>query len=664
MSKPIVISVLGDVRDLTSKLDAGESRLGRFGSTAGKVGRVAAAGLLVAGAAVVALGVSSVKHASDAQQSLGATETVFGKYADTVVAKSGQAARSVGLSANAYRENSNLLGSLLKNQGVATDQLAGKTESLISTSADLAATYGGTTTTAVEAMSAAYKGEFNQLEKYGISLKASTITAELAARGQDKLTGAALDAAKQQATTDLITRQAGDAIGAFGRESGTLANQQQVLGAQVENLQAKVGTLLLPVLTSLATFANNTLLPGLEALGPPIAAFASVVAEQAGPVLATFGAFLMTTVVPALVSLGGFITSTVLPALGQLGGFLAANVLPVLVSVGGFVTGSLVPALAAFGGFIIGTVVPAAITLGATIASNLAPIITTLGDVIRTRVVPAATLIVAKFREWQPALLTVATGVGKVIGFVYTLASAILGKVLPPVIRFAGFLLATLVPVLLTVVGGVIKTVAAVVSFGGALIGGIAAAGRFAAGILDKIGAATRYVAGIPGKALAALGDLGGLLLNAGAQLVQGLIDGISNKIQAVKDKMSELASAVKGFFPGSPVKEGPLTSWNNGGAGTRLVDGLITGLDGRRTALRGALSRVADTVAATTLPTLALDAGMNRRGTFTAAAGTAGRFAPQRLTLELTAEQLHELERGRRLAVDLRAYTNAGGTL
>jgi hypothetical protein len=40
----------------------------------------------------------------------------------------------------------------------------------------------------------------------------------------------------------------------------------------------------------------------------------------------------------------------------------------------------------------------------------------------------------------------------------------------------------------------------------------------------------------------------------------------------------------VKGFLPGSPVREGPLVSWNNGGAGRRLgqllADGMLASTD------------------------------------------------------------------------------------
>lgn len=68
-------------------------------------------------------------------------------------------------------------------------------------------------------------------------------------------------------------------------------------------------------------------------------------------------------------------------------------------------------------------------------------------------------------------------------------------------------------------------------------------------------------------------------LYNAGSELVQGLINGITAKIGALTAKMSELASKIKGYLPGSPVKTGPLTSWNNGGAGKRLVGLLADGM-------------------------------------------------------------------------------------
>lgn len=251
---------------------------GAMGSLKSSVGGFArewgALGALAAGAGLAKLMGSSIKAASDAQQSMGATESVFGKAADSVIKKSNGAATAYGLSANQYRESANLIGSLFKNQGVATDQLAGKTDSMVKLGGDLAATFGGTTKEAVEALGSAFKGEFDPLEKYGVSLKESTVSSEAmrlanvkSKKEWDGLTTAQQSAYKQQATTALIMKQSTSAAGAFGRESNTLADQQQRLAAQWENLKSSLGTMFLPVLTKVVGFLAGDALTAVKNFG-------------------------------------------------------------------------------------------------------------------------------------------------------------------------------------------------------------------------------------------------------------------------------------------------------------------------------------------------------------------------------------------------------------
>src|SRR5690606_26788794 len=83
----------------------------------------------------------------------------------------------------------------------------------------------------------------------------------------------------------------------------------------------------------------------------------------------------------------------------------------------------------------------------------------------------------------------------------------------------------------------------------------------------------------------------GSLLYNAGRTLIQGLVNGILSKIGDVAGAIGKVAGKVKNFLPGSPVKEGPLKSWNNGGAGKRLVGLLVQGLKaGEKDAEKGAI--------------------------------------------------------------------------
>lgn len=278
-------------------LEKGLARSSKSISTwANRAKKAAAVGLAVAGAAAVKFGIDSVQAASAAQQSIGATQTVYGKYAKQVVRDSNRAANAVGLSANAYRESANLIGSLMGNQGVATDQLAGKSKQLIGVAADLAATFGGTTKEAVDALASAMRGEFEMVERYGISIKQVDVNARLAAKGQDKLTGNSKRLALQQALTAEIMSQSARAQGQFARESDTLAGQQQRLAARFENLQAKVGKLLLPVLTDLTSWASREGIPALQRLvdwvkdnEDEIGRFAGTVRDTALPPLKLFG---------------------------------------------------------------------------------------------------------------------------------------------------------------------------------------------------------------------------------------------------------------------------------------------------------------------------------------------------------------------------------------
>jgi phage-related protein len=102
---------------------------------------------------------------------------------------------------------------------------------------------------------------------------------------------------------------------------------------------------------------------------------------------------------------------------------------------------------------------------------------------------------------------------------------------------------------------------------------------RLVDSIRTAIGKVGDFLKGLPGKIKGWIGDLSHVLFDAGAKLIQGLIDGITSKIKAVGDAVGNIAGKVKGFMPGSPIKEGPLVTWNDGGAGKRLVGLLADGL-------------------------------------------------------------------------------------
>lgn len=351
MAGPIVVSIVGDNRKLSSAVDSSQSKLSKLGGFAKGAGLAVAAGVAVAGAAVVKLGVDSVKAASDSQQSLGATQTVFGKYADTVIRRSKDAAKSIGVSANEYRELSNVVGASLTGAGLSTEKAAGLTDKLNKRAADLAATFGGKTSEAVSAFSSLLRGEADPIERYGISVKQSDVNARLAAKGQDELTGSALKQAEMQARLDLAMQQSNKTAGAFGRESGTLANRQQVLGAMFEDVKAKIGAGLLPILTRLADLAITHVIPAFERFGPPVMAAAAAFGRSLAPVLENAGRVIGRHVVPAVRDAGEKFREwqpTIMKIVRA-----AGDVLKALQPVAGFLAGAMIRAVTTAIGILI-----------------------------------------------------------------------------------------------------------------------------------------------------------------------------------------------------------------------------------------------------------------------------------------------------------------------
>jgi phage-related protein len=184
---------------------------------------------------------------------MGAVDSVFGKSAATIKGWAAAAADSVGLAATEYANMAAIVGAQLGNLGIPHDKVLGKTKNLIKMGADLAATYGGTTKEAVEALSSALRGETDPIERYAIGVKQADVNARMLHDGTDKLTGSAFKAAKTNALLALITGQGAKAAGQFARESDSLAGAQQRSAAQFENSKAAIGQALLPAMTALTS---------------------------------------------------------------------------------------------------------------------------------------------------------------------------------------------------------------------------------------------------------------------------------------------------------------------------------------------------------------------------------------------------------------------------
>ena len=241
------LRIVGDVKDATSSLNTMQTK------TKGFMGGIKGiAGGFLAGVAVdqvIQFGAETVGMASNVEQSVGAVESIYKGFSDGVIESSNSAAEAVGLSKGEYLELATTLGGQLKNAGVPLEDIAGQTDGLIRQASDLAATYGGTTAEAVEALGSAIRGEADPAERYALNLKQSALAAEAQEEGITKAGEAMDDTQRIQALLSLTAEQGADAQGAFARESDTLAGKQQRLGAQFDNVKTTIGQALLPVVS-------------------------------------------------------------------------------------------------------------------------------------------------------------------------------------------------------------------------------------------------------------------------------------------------------------------------------------------------------------------------------------------------------------------------------
>ena len=140
-------------------------------------GAAAGAGLLAAGLA------STIKPATDLEEAINAVNVVFGDSADDIVAFGENSAMAVGLSSRAFNQMSAEMGAMLGNVGIAENDLAGETISLMERASDMASIFNTDVDQAFAAIQSAIKGEFNPLEQFGVKMNQAMIDAKALSMG-------------------------------------------------------------------------------------------------------------------------------------------------------------------------------------------------------------------------------------------------------------------------------------------------------------------------------------------------------------------------------------------------------------------------------------------------------------------------------------------------
>jgi hypothetical protein len=224
-----------------------------------------AIGAIGAGAAVALK--PAIDAASDLEETITKTQQLFGDASDEIIKFADTAAKKLGQSKQVAMDAAGTFAIFGKAAGITGSDLVKFSQDFTVLATDLASFFNTSPEEAITAIGAALRGESEPIRKYGVLLDQAILKDKALELGIITDTKQPLTPAERVLAAQVaIYEQTTDAQGDFTRTSKGLANQQRILKAQLQNTVAAIGAQLLPVMTKIATFVNEKLLPAIDKL--------------------------------------------------------------------------------------------------------------------------------------------------------------------------------------------------------------------------------------------------------------------------------------------------------------------------------------------------------------------------------------------------------------
>lgn len=251
----LFVKIGADTSEFEKKMKSVSTNLKNAGGEIASVGKSLSLGFT---APILAAGAASFKLAADMQDAMGATSQIFKEASTEVQNWANNIESYYGITSKDALNYANTMGSMLQNIGGLTEKEAAKqSQTLIKLAGDLTAMFGGTTESAVQALTGALKGNATMLDNYGMGVNDATIKSKAFEMGIYAGKGEMELAAKQAATLALIMEQTGAAQGQAAREAEGASGSMRSLSTEVMNLGTNLGNGLLPVITPIISKTND-----------------------------------------------------------------------------------------------------------------------------------------------------------------------------------------------------------------------------------------------------------------------------------------------------------------------------------------------------------------------------------------------------------------------
>lgn len=508
-SSIIKIKILSDTKGFSSGLDQAQTRLGKV-----KAGFQSALGPATAiGGGLAALGKLVSGSASDLNESANAVRVTFGAQAAAVEALSRKAATSVGLSSSEFNGMAVQFSAFTDAIGGGGAASVGVLDEMSTRMADFASVMNLDVAEAAEKFQSGLAGETEPLRKFGIDLSAAKVEAYAYSNGIASAGKPLTETQKIQARYALLMQQTAKTQGDFKNTTDQAANAQRIANAQWENARAKLGTALLPAIA-----AVTGVLAGLATWIGENSNLVLTLAAVVGGLVVVVWAVNAATAAWAAVQ-GIVAVATKVWAAGQwlLNAALSANPIGLVV------------------------IAIAALVAGLIYAWNNSETFRTIVLNVWAAIKGAVLAVVNWLKTAVPA------------AFQWVKNAFLNYTPLGLVISHWGQIK--------TFISGAVKNVMAAIEWIKAIPSKLSAwFGQAKDAAVAKLSSMVEWVKSLPGKIIGALGDVGRMLYNSGASIIQGLIDGIKSMVGRVTGAVGDLLSKARDLLPFSPAKEGPFS--------------------------------------------------------------------------------------------------------
>ena len=304
--------------------------------------KVLGKGILEVGKAFGSLVVEGVKSFAELEQNIGGSEAVFGEFASSIQKTAEQAYRTMGTTQSEYLATANKMGALFQGSGLDAQRSMDLTTQAMQRAADMASVMGIDTQSALDAVTAAAKGNYTMMDNLGVAMNATTLEAYRVSQGMDTAFSKMTNAEKAELAMKYFFENTTQYAGNFEREAS-------------ETISGSIGQLTAAVQTWVAGLGNSE--ADITALTQNIVnAFQSVVAN-------------VVPVVENIVATIPTVLATLMPAINQL--------LPMLLTIGANVINTLLDGITSALPALVAAAKPIISVLVTGVIKNLGPILKT-----------------------------------------------------------------------------------------------------------------------------------------------------------------------------------------------------------------------------------------------------------------------------------------------